>query len=158
MLKTLRFILPIILGVIIVDQATKLLILAFLKVHQSIAILPFFNLVLVYNKGVSFGLFQSQGMLGRWLLLSIASGVCMWLLVLIFQTKQKFERVCYSLIVGGAVGNIIDRFCYGGVVDFLDFHIGARHWPAFNIADSAIVVGVGLILVVQTWHSLKQRK
>jgi signal peptidase II len=101
-------------------------------------------------------MFKSEGMLGFWILITIAFGLCGWLSHMIYQSNDRFENISYSLIIGGALGNIMDRFLYGGVVDFLQFHIRKHNWPAFNLADSAIVIGVALVLGLQTWHSLKK--
>ncbi len=153
--QKLKRILPIIGGVLIADQLTKLAVLWAITKGQVIYVTSFFNLVLTFNTGVSFSLFQSNGMLGLWLLISIAIGLCLWLCVLIKQSHDKNEQIAFSVIIGGAIGNITDRFLYGGVVDFLDFHIKKHHWPAFNIADSAIVVGAVIILCAQLWHSFQ---
>ena len=155
-LTKIKFTAPIIAGALLADQLTKILILYTLTKDQIIHVLSFFNLVLVFNTGVSFGMFQSNGMLGFWLLILIAFSLCVWLCCLIAQTNDRLENMSYSLIIGGALGNVLDRFLYGGVVDFLQFHIGKYYWPSFNIADSAIVVGVALVLGTQTWHSFRK--
>ncbi len=153
--QKLKQTLPVILGVLAADQLTKLSVLWMITKGQVINVTSFFNVVLTFNTGVSFSLFQSNGMLGLWLLISIATGLCIWLGVLIKQSHDKNEQIAFSMIIGGAIGNITDRFLYGGVVDFLDFHIKKYHWPAFNIADSAIVVGAAIILCVHLWHSFQ---
>ena len=155
-LTKIKFTAPIIAGALLADQLTKILILYTLTKDQIIHVLSFFNLVLVFNTGVSFGMFQSNGMLGFWLLILIAFSLCVWLCCLIAQTNDQLENMSYSLIIGGALGNVLDRFLYGGVVDFLQFYIGKYYWPSFNIADSAIVVGVALVLGTQTWHSFRK--
>ncbi len=148
---------PIILATLLADQITKITILYTLAKNQVVYVFPFFNFTLTYNTGVSFGMFQSNGMLGYWLLILIAVSLCGYLGSLIYQTKERFEEQIYSLIIGGAIGNLLDRFFYGGVVDFLQFHLKHHYWPSFNIADSAIVSGVVLVLAKQTWHSLKNK-
>ncbi len=125
------------LGLILFDQLTKFLILGFLSGAESAPVLPgIFHLSLVHNAGIAFGLFQNNPYL-----LTIIISLCV--LVLIFYSgriRQKglLEQIAYGLILGGAIGNLIDRFRFGWVVDFLDFRI----WPVFNVADSAITVGV----------------
>lgn len=155
-LSKIKFILPIIIGTLACDQLTKLVVLYTLVKNQVVHIFSFFNFVLIFNTGVSFGMFQSNGMLGFWILILIALSLCIWLCYIIAQTNDRLEHISYSLIIGGALGNIMDRFLYGGVVDFLQFHIKKYYWPSFNIADSAIVIGVALVLGTQTWHSFKK--
>jgi signal peptidase II len=155
-LAKIKFTLPIIIATLTCDQITKLAVLYTLVKNQVVPIFSFFNFVLIFNTGVSFGMFQSNGMLGFWILILIASSLCLWLCHIISQTNDRIEHISYSLIIGGALGNIMDRFLYGGVVDFLQFHIKKYYWPSFNIADSAIVIGVALVLGTQTWHSLKK--
>jgi len=152
----IKLILPIILGTLFIDQLTKIIVLYTLTKDQVVHIFPFFNFVLVFNTGVSFGMFKSNGMLGFWILILIALSLCAWLCYIISQSSDRLENISYSLVIGGALGNVLDRFLYGGVVDFLQFHIKKHYWPSFNIADSAIVVGVALVLGTQTWHSLKK--
>lgn len=101
-------------------------------------------------------MFQSNGMLGFWLKVLISLSLCIWLCYIISQSNDRTEHISYSLIIGGALGNLMDRFLYGGVVDFLQFHIKKDSFPAFNVADSAIVIGVALVLGTQTWHSFKK--
>jgi signal peptidase II len=96
-------------------------------------------------------------MLGKWILMTLSVSVCIWLCVLTFNTKEIHEKTAFSLIIGGALGNVTDRVIYSGVVDFIDIHLNKHHWPAFNIADSAIVLGVGLIFCMQAWHAIRNR-
>jgi signal peptidase II len=105
-----------------------------------------FNLNVVWNTGVSFGLFQA---LPPFVLLGITGGFVVGLLIWLYKNDQPRERWALSLIIGGAVGNIRDRILYGAVFDFLDFYVGSYHWPAFNLADSCIVVGVLMLLYSQ---------
>jgi len=140
-------------GVVVLDQLSKAVVLAVLshaELEDSIRVAPFFNLVLTYNRGVSFGLFNAAGGHGGFqaLLFSvvaavIAVGLVWWLA----RTATPLLAVAIGLIVGGAVGNVVDRIRLGAVVDFLDFHIGSWHWPAFNLADSAICLGVAAMLL-----------
>ena len=105
-----------------------------------------FNLNVVWNTGVSFGLFRA---LPPFVLLGITGGFVVGLLIWLYKNDQPCERWALSLIIGGAVGNIRDRILYGAVFDFLDFYVGPYHWPAFNLADSCIVVGVLLLIYSQ---------
>lgn len=133
---------------IVLDQITKLAVLAKLAPYQDvIAVTGFFNLVHVHNTGAAFSLFADQGGWQKLFFLSvalIASAVIFWLL------RKPGGRVVYyaalALILGGALGNVIDRLAYGHVIDFLDFHAAGWHWPAFNIADSAITLGAALLI------------
>jgi signal peptidase II len=105
----------------------------------------FFNLVLVFNKGISFGLLNSG--LGPLVFAGVAGAIILVLLYMLVRTETKVAAIAIGLLIGGAVGNLVDRFRHGAVVDFLDFHAFGYHWPAFNVADSAVVLGVGLLLL-----------
>jgi signal peptidase II len=134
--------------IVIADQATKWLIVArVMDPPRVIEVLPFFNIVMVWNRGVSFGAFNDGSAAMGWVLtgfaLAIAAGLVFWL----WRAKDRLTAIAVGLIIGGAIGNVIDRVRIGAVADFLDFHIGNYHWPAFNLADSAITIGVGLILL-----------
>jgi len=112
---------------------------------------PFFNLVLVWNHGVSFGMFGQHGGAGQdtimpYLLIALAAVLVAFVTRWLLRAEKPAEAAAFGLIIGGAIGNIIDRIRLGAVLDFLDFHINDWHYPAFNIADSAIVVGAGIIL------------
>ena len=110
----------------------------------SVPVFPSFNLTMVWNEGVSFGLFQNAGIWPLVVMTSLITAVlCYWML----KARTNFEVVSFGLIIGGAIGNIIDRFRFGAVADFFDVYVGTYHWPAFNIADSAITIGVVLLLV-----------
>lgn len=126
------------------DQFSKLFIVKNLYVGERINILPFFNLVHVRNKGITFGLLS--GSLQPIVLVILSLVIVAFLIN--YAHKNKNYRPFLSLIIGGAIGNIIDRIVYGSVVDFLDFHLGRHHWPAFNIADSAIVIGVFILFFI----------
>ena len=135
----------------VLDQLTKVAVLALLVregLDDGTRVAPFFNLVLTYNRGVSFGLFNAGGG-GRSVLVfslvagAIVAGLLWWLA----RAESPLLAVAIGLIVGGAVGNVADRIRLGAVVDFLDFHLGSWHWPAFNLADSAICIGVGSMLL-----------
>ncbi|MEM7679570.1 MAG: signal peptidase II [Pseudomonadota bacterium] len=110
--------------------------------YDEITILPFFNLVMVWNEGVSFGLFSDYGDLGLWLLVALTAVIVIWFTGWLFMTETFTQKLAIAMVVGGAIGNIIDRLRFGAVIDFLDFHAFGWHYPAFNLADSCIVLGV----------------
>jgi signal peptidase II len=143
----LRIGLPVAALVLGLDQLTKALALATLAGEPPIRVTDFFNLVLVWNPGVSFGLLQGLGGRGPWLLAAFGLAVCIVLLVWLRRETRKLTGTALGLVLGGALGNIVDRARFGAVVDFLDFHAMGYHWPAFNISDSAIVVGALLLLL-----------
>lgn len=139
------------LGVAVADRVTKAVILDQLIPGQTIPIVPgFFSLVYVRNPGAAFGLLASAG--AGWrdvFLISVSVLAVAGLLYLISQTpvERKWERFAAAGVIGGALGNLYDRLAYGAVIDFLDVYLGSWHWPAFNIADSAITVGVAILLI-----------
>lgn len=110
----------------------------------SVPLFPSFNLTMVWNEGVSFGLFSGMGI---WPLVILAGVVSAIFMVWLMKTKSAFEATALSFVIGGAIGNIIDRFRFGAVADFLDVYVGAYHWPAFNVADSAITIGVAMLVI-----------
>lgn len=134
--------------VLLADQISKAFFLDYVARFDPpvVVVAPFFNLVQVWNTGVSFGLFQEDSALRSWTLIGVAIAVLIWLLVWLWRAQTALVAVGLGGIIGGAIGNIIDRLRFGAVFDFLDFHAFGWHWPAFNLADSAIVVGVGLLL------------
>ena len=135
--------------IIVLDQFTKKLIEDSLLVYETIPVLPFFNLTLAYNKGAAFSFLSDQGGWQRWLFSILAIGVStvliIWLRML--TVKERLLAIALSFIIGGAIGNLIDRLLFGHVIDFLDFYYKNWHWPAFNVADSAIFIGVVLFLL-----------
>lgn len=134
--------------VVLVDQATKWWILGVIMPLQAIIpISNFFNLALVMNTGVSFGIFGGGDWWVRWVLVICASVLTVGLFFWMVKTKERPLSFGLAFIIGGAVGNLIDRIRFGAVIDFLDFHYQGWHWPAFNIADSAITLGVAIILI-----------
>ena len=132
---------------LIVDQFSKWLALEHLSGAGVIEVLPFFNLVLVWNTGVSFGMFRGLGEAGRWGLVGLAVIIGGVLLYMLWRETRLLSKLAFFLVLSGAAGNLIDRLRFGAVVDFLDFHVSGYHWPAFNVADSAIVIGAGLLIV-----------
>ena len=130
-------------AILILDHLTKSAIVNNFQLYESVQILPFFNLVRVHNYGVSFGMLSKT--VGAPILILVSLSII--LLVLYYVKNDKKSVPMVTMIVAGAVGNIVDRKHYKYVVDFLDFHIGDYHWPAFNIADSAIVIGTLLLMI-----------
>lgn len=131
------------------DQVTKLVVIAEMRLYESIPVIPFFNLTRVHNHGAAFSFLADAGGWQRWFFTLIAiavSGLIFWWL-----TKTRRDQILLSmafcLILGGALGNLIDRVVYGYVVDFLDVFYQGYHWPAFNIADSAIFLGAVLLFI-----------
>lgn len=112
--------------------------------HASVEVTPFFNLTMVWNEGVSFGLFHGSGV---WILSGLALAITALFSVWLCRATGWLQAVALSLVIGGAVGNVIDRFRFGAVADFFDFHIMGWHYPAFNIADCGIVVGIALLVI-----------
>jgi signal peptidase II len=132
------------LATFVVDQATKLyfLFVDVLSVREPVRLAPFLALIVVWNRGISYGLFQQHTELGRWALVALsllaAAGLAVW----IRRVQTPLLAATLGLIVGGALGNAVDRIAYGAVFDFIHFHVGSFSWYVFNIADAAIVVGV----------------
>lgn len=146
----LRFGLLVALAVLVADQATKWAVLGPIDLDARmpgiIEVTGFFNLVMVRNYGVSFGMFADDAGTTRWALVVLALGVTAALLVWLRRVERRFPAAAIGLVIGGAVGNVIDRLRFGAVVDFLDLHVLGYHWPAFNVADSAITIGVVLLV------------
>jgi len=133
--------------VIAADQASKSWMLSFLGHGESVTVTGFFDLVLVFNRGAAFSFLSSASGWQRWFFVFLAMAISAWILVML--TRHAAERLlplALALVLGGALGNVIDRLVYGAVVDFLSFHLGEHYWPAFNVADSAISIGVILML------------
>jgi len=146
----LRYAFLIALFVIGIDQASKAWILYDLMNPPSVLpILPFLDIVLTWNKGVGFGLLQAHTLWGSLALIGMALGISLVLGIWLWRTTDRLLLFSLSLIIGGAIGNIIDRLRFGAVVDFIYVHVYilGYHFPAFNVADSAITVGVCLLLV-----------
>lgn len=140
--------LAIALAVILVDQLTKVLVLHSFQYGDVRPLTSFFNLVRVHNTGAAFSFLAGASGWQRWLFIGLglaAAGVIVWMLRT--QGHQRIFAWALTLILGGALGNVIDRALHGYVVDFLDFHLGGRHFPAFNIADSAITLGAILLIL-----------
>lgn len=134
-------------GVFVLDQLTKYWILEHVMAPpRVIELTPFFNLVLTWNKGVSFGLFNDHSDYGPLLLTILALAISAGLLVWMRKAEDLLTAAALGLIVGGALGNVIDRVRFGAVTDFLDFHAFGYHWPAFNVADSGVCVGAAILI------------
>ena len=144
----LRWLVLIVL-ILAADQATKLWVLAALQPYEVIPVLPSLNLTLVFNEGAAFSFLADAGGWQRWFFVALAVVISAVLLVWLWRLKpeDRLTAAGLSLVAGGAVGNLIDRIAYGHVVDFVDVYWRTWHWPAFNVADSAITVGVGLLLL-----------
>jgi len=140
-------------AVVLLDQFTKLWVLGSFALHERLVVTSFFNLVLVYNPGASFSFLADAGGWQRWFFVALALVISVWLVVAIRRhAVERLLPAALALVLGGALGNVIDRLRFGAVVDFLDFHLAGWHWPAFNVADSAITVGVALLLWQQLTH------
>ncbi|MYM86503.1 signal peptidase II [Duganella vulcania] len=135
--------------VVLFDQLSKITITKTFQLGEEKVITSFFNLVLAYNKGAAFSFLQNSGGWQRYFFTAIALGAAAWIIVLLKKHgSQRMFSWALSLILGGAIGNVIDRILYGHVVDFLDFHwSGLGHFPAFNVADSAICIGAALFIL-----------
>jgi signal peptidase II len=132
---------------LVLDQITKWWIVGrVMDPPQAVEVAPFFNLVMVWNRGITFGLF-GDAQWGRWAFAGLAMAIVVVLITWLLRAARPWIAAALGLIIGGAIGNVVDRIRWGAVADFLDFHVAGWHWPAFNVADSAIVVGVGLLLL-----------
>lgn len=147
--------------ILIADQLTKIWILKGLDLDgmvvppnapQQVQVLdPWFNLTMVWNRGVSFGLFQADSWLQRGILIAVSLVIAGFLTVWLFQSARRLQATAFGLIIGGAIGNVIDRFAHGAVVDFLDF--SGLYFPyVFNVADAAISIGVGVLILDLILH------
>jgi len=128
--------------IVLLDQGTKHLVRTMIRPFETINLLPFLQLVHIRNEGAAFGLFRSLGNVSFIIISIIAIAVVSYLMI-----REKRDRFNLSLILGGAVGNLIDRLIYGNVTDFIDVYAGRFHWPAFNVADSALTIGISLIFL-----------
>jgi signal peptidase II len=139
--------------VILLDQACKLWVLGSFHLGEILPVTDYFNLVLVFNSGAAFSFLASAGGWQKWFFVALALAISAWLVVMIrHHASERLLPAALALVLGGALGNVIDRLRFGAVVDFLDFHLAGWHWPAFNVADSAITVGVALLLWQQLTH------
>lgn len=130
-------------GVLALDQVSKWALLGVVAPETPIAITPFFNLVMVWNTGISFGLLAEHNQ--PYALAALSFVIVMVLAAWLMRAASIYAAIALGITIGGALGNIIDRLRFGAVADFFDFYIGKYHWPAFNIADAAIFIGVVLL-------------
>lgn len=145
---------------LVLDQASKWWILTVVQPCLSgpqgpgcavpspfIIVTDFFNIVMAWNRGVSFGLFAHEAEIMPVLLIALALAISAVLMLWLWRSTRALEAVALGMVIGGAIGNVVDRVRFGAVADFLDLHVAGWHWPAFNVADSGIVLGVGLLLL-----------
>ncbi len=141
--------------VVVLDQLSKLFMQSWLADGEVFRITDFFDLVLLYNRGAAFSFLANHDGWQRWFFIVLAIVVCAWLLKMLREhQRERALPFAFALIIGGAIGNVIDRIAIGAVVDFLYFHAGRYGWPAFNLADSAITLGV----VVMLWAQLRDAR
>ncbi|MEM8798713.1 MAG: signal peptidase II [Pseudomonadota bacterium] len=142
---------------LIADQLSKYWILEVFRLPEkrSVEVLPFFDLTMVWNKGISLGLFQQDSVWGRWILIGFTMAVTSGLIIWLIRARRALLSLGLALVIGGAVGNAIDRIRFGAVADFLEFSWGSYSYYVFNIADTAITIGVGCLLLD---HLLESRK
>ena len=134
--------------IVLLDQLSKITITRLFSYGESVAVTSFFNLVLVYNKGAAFSFLANQGGWQRWFFTALGIGAALFIVHLLKRhAGQRMFCWALALILGGAIGNVIDRIAYGHVIDFLDVHVSGWHWPAFNVADSAICIGAVLFIL-----------
>lgn len=134
--------------VIVADQFSKYYILnVFLGYNAYVSLGNYFNIVRAWNTGVSFSMLNNYGNVGVWVLSSLAIVIVVMLVHWLRSEKNRVTQLALGLIIGGALGNVVDRLRFGAVFDFLDIHVGDAHWPAFNIADSCICVGAVIIIL-----------
>ncbi len=134
--------------VILCDQATKWWIVeVVMQPPTIIPVTPFFNLVMGWNRGISFGLFDGDSAINVWILPLVALAIVAALVVWLRRVQGAWLASAIGLVIGGALGNVVDRLRFGAVADFLDFHVAGYHWPAFNVADSGITVGVTMLVL-----------
>jgi signal peptidase II len=147
-------------AVIVADQASKAWLYQYLAAsgRRMVEVLPFFNLVTVWNYGVSFGMFNNGSRAGSWAFVGLALAIVVALAVWVARSGRLLPAAALGLVIGGAIGNVIDRLRLGAVFDFLDVHVAGWHWPAFNLADSAITIGVILLLLDSLFGGAEQSK
>jgi signal peptidase II len=132
--------------VIFFDQVSKWLVLGTLQPGESRYVAPFFNWVLTFNPGAAFSFLSDAGGWQRWFFTVLALGVSAWIVSMLRQNTTEFRlSLALTLVLGGAIGNVIDRIRFGAVVDFIQWHVAGYYWPAFNVADSAITIGAILL-------------
>ncbi|NOY73342.1 MAG: lipoprotein signal peptidase [Gammaproteobacteria bacterium] len=158
--------------VLIFDQWTKVLADSTLTLYNPVVLMPYFNLTLAYNEGAAFSFLSDAGGWQKWFFIILAILVCIVLVIWLSRLSvvAKWESIALSLVLGGAIGNVIDRFLYGHVIDFLDVYYESEscffmfadagmscHWPAFNLADAAIMIGA-VMLIIESFMVEKKEK
>ena len=151
--------LAIAIAIVVLDQVSKIVIAKTFDYGEIQPILPFFNLVLVYNEGAAFSFLASHSGWQRYFFVGLSLAVALFILYLLRRhAHQRLFSFSLALILGGAIGNnLIDRVLYGHVIDFLDVHVAGWHWPAFNVADSAICVGAALFVLDELRRARKRQ-
>ncbi len=146
--KTLARWLGLSVLIVIFDQASKLAILRHFSLGDRLELTAFFNLILTYNTGAAFSFLAGASGWQKWFFIVLALAISVWIIFMLKKHGgQLLLSLALTLVMGGAIGNAIDRLVYGAVVDFLDFHYAGWHFPAFNVADSAITVGAALMIL-----------
>ena len=141
--------------VLVIDQFTKFVITGSFGLHEVVQVTPFFNLALVHNPGAAFSFLSDASGWQRGFFIVIGVAASVWIIYLLRKhPRQTLFCWALSLVLAGALGNVIDRILFGAVIDFLDFHAFGRHWPAFNVADAAITCGAALLI----WDSLRRSR
>ena len=162
--------LSIIVGAIILDQLAKSILLYLITggvplagaawdvvpvPYMMMRVCDIFNIVFTWNPGTSFSMFRSLGEVAPLLIVVATGAIIGFIAYYLFARAKPYEGVPLALVVGGAMGNLIDRVRFGAVIDFLDFHVGPYHWPSFNVADMCIVIGVFLFIL--NWYLARRR-
>ncbi len=144
--------------IILLDQLTKYIAVDIIPLYESIEVFPFFSWTLLYNEGAAFSFLSDQGGWQRWFFIILSTIVTTVLAIWLFrlQDDERSIAISLSLIIGGAIGNLIDRVLLGHVVDFIHLHYQEYYWPAFNVADSAITVGVVIMIVDSLFFAQKR--
>jgi len=145
--------------VVVLDQVSKWVMVSWLSLYETVAVIPYFNFTMAHNMGAAFSFLAGAGGWQRWFFIGLTSVISIVLFVWLkkLSTQAKLEAISISMILGGAIGNVIDRIYFGYVIDFLDVYIGSYHWPAFNIADSAICIGA-VLLVIDSFISKSEQE
>jgi signal peptidase II len=151
----------LLVGVVILDQLSKWWISVNFSLYETREVIPgFFNITFVTNTGAAFGLLAGWDTVWRqvfFISVSLLALVALFFAYLHFRSEGRLAVYGLALVAGGAVGNLIDRLRFGRVIDFLDFYLGTYHWPAFNVADAGITIGVGLLLLSSFLHGRKEK-
>jgi signal peptidase II len=139
--------------IIVLDQISKQYAERSLELYERISVMPFFNFTLAYNEGAAFSFLSDAGGWQRWFFLILTTVISTVLFFWLKKSESKVESLALSMVLGGAIGNFIDRLLFGHVIDFLDVYYETHHWPAFNVADMAISGGVMLLIYTTLTHT-----